>query len=131
MRYLVGYMIFEAVTSKEVKDFLTDFGWLVSMNFSQIAQLGKDGNATAELKGMMGQIRKPIINGQSYFDFVRDNIDTLPKEPKKLSAVIGIVRDYLVYIEPRIESFVVDGDKKDYFLRKISELKDTYKKIIS
>ena len=43
----------EASTSTEVKDFFTDFGTLISLNFSQITKMGKDENATKELTLMM------------------------------------------------------------------------------
>jgi hypothetical protein len=41
------------------------------------------------------------------------------------------IRELLIYIEPRIEKFVIDGDVKDNWLQKIQELKENYKKIVS
>lgn len=131
MKWIKEWNLFEAVTAKDVREFLTDFGWLVSMNFSQITQQAVDEDAERELNDMMKQIRKPILNGMNYFDFIRDNINEIPKNPKMLSAVIGIVRDYLVYIRPRIEKFVKDGEKKEYYLRKIGELETEYRRIIA
>ena len=75
MRYLKEYKIFESVVDKKfVKDFLTDFATLISLNFSQITKMGKDDKSTKELTLMMQNLRKPIINGQNYFEFLKDNM---------------------------------------------------------
>jgi len=46
MKHLKTYQIFESVNKMFVKDFLTDFGTLISLNFSQITKMGKDADAT-------------------------------------------------------------------------------------
>ena len=131
----------DKVTPTFVKDFLTDFGILISLNFSQITRMGKDFNSTKELEEMMKVIRKPIINGQNYFDFVSNNINTIINNPKLLSALLKQVRELLIYIEPRIIKFVKDepsispdGNKINYkekWLKRINEIKENYKKIIT
>jgi hypothetical protein len=86
---------------------------------------------------MMQQLRKPIINGQTYFDFIKDNINTIPNNPKLLSTLLGIVRDFLIYIEPRVKKFVTDGpasngvNYKEVWLNRIEKIKNDYKLIIS
>ena len=105
MKHLKTYKLFESVDKKFVKDFLTDFGTLISLNFSQITKMGKDENATKELTLMMQQLRKQIINDLNYFDFLKDNINTIPNNPKLLSSLLGIIRGFLIYIEPRIKQF--------------------------
>lgn len=117
------------VNRKYVSEFLHDFGYLITLNFSQITKMGLDVNATKELVDMMSNLRKPIINGLNYSELVND-VNSLFAEPKMLSGVLLKVRDYLVYIEPRVERFVVDGEKKTYWLTKINELKERYKIII-
>jgi hypothetical protein len=130
MRHISNFAMFESVNAKDVKEFLTDFGWLISMNFSQIQQQAVDDDARKQLVLMMAELRKPILNGKKYSDFISDNFAEIPRNPKLLSAVLGIVRDYLVYMKPRIERFVMDGERKVYWLKKIDELGDTYRRII-
>jgi hypothetical protein len=136
MKHLKTYHLFESIDKTFVKDFLTDFGTLISLNFSQITKMGKDVDATNELTLMMQQLRKPIINGQTYFDFLKDNINTIPNNPKLLSAILGIVRDYLIYIEPRVIKFVTDEpasngiNYKEAWLKRIEKIKNDYKLIV-
>ena len=137
MKHIKSYKLFESVDKTFVKDFLTDFATLISLNFSQITKMGKDADATKELTLMMQQIRKPIINGQTYFDFLKDNINTIVNNPKGLSALLGIVRDFLIYIEPRVKEFVKDGtasngvNYKEAWLKRIEKIKNDYKSIVS
>lgn len=137
MKHLKTYKLFESVDKTFVKNFLTDFGTLISLNFSQITKMGKDVDATKELITMMQQLRKPIINGQTYFDFLKDNINTIPNNPKLLSTILAIVRDYLIYIEPRVNKFVTDEpasngvNYKESWLKRIEKIKNDYKSIIS
>jgi len=125
------------ITPKFVKDFFTDFGTLISLNFSQITKMGKDEDATKELTLMMQQLRKPIINGLNYFDFLKDNINTIPSNPKLLSTLLGIVRNFLIYIEPRVQKFVKDEtasngvNYKEKWLERIENIKTDYRKIIT
>ena len=137
MKHLKTYKLFESVDKKFVKEFLTDFGTLISLNFSQITKMGKDENATKELTLMMQQLRKPIINGLNYFDFLKDNINTIPNNPKLLSSLLGIIRGFLIYIEPRIKQFVTDEpaknglNYKESWLKRIDKIKNDYKLIIN
>jgi hypothetical protein len=130
MKHLKPYKIFESVNRKFVSDFLLDFGFMITMKFSQITKMGIDETATKELTSMMKRLREPLINGKKYTELI-DNLNDIYKNPKLLSALIGQVRELLIYIEHRIKRFVVDGDVKDNWLKKIEELKENYKKIIS
>ena len=129
MKHLKTYKIFESVDRKFVSDFLLDFGFLISMKFSQITKMGLDEEATKELTSMMKRLREPLINGKTYFELI-DNVNDLYKSPKLLSAFIGQIRELLIYIEPRIKKFVIEGDAKDNWLQKIEEFKDKYKQIV-
>ena len=137
MKNLKKFEIFESVNSKFVKEFLTDFGTLISLNFSQITKMAKDDNSEKELNIMMQQLRKPIINGQNYFDFLKDNINTVTNNPKLISGLLSIIRDYLIYIEPRIIKYVTDKPStngvnyKEIWLKRIDKIKRDYKLIIS
>lgn len=136
MKHLKTYQLFESVNKTFVKDFLTDFATLISLNFSQITKMGKDADATKELTLMMQQLRKPIINGQTYFEFLKDNINTIPNNPKLLSSMLGIVREFLIYIEPRVKKFVTDepvsngANYKEGWLKRIEKIKNDYKLIV-
>jgi hypothetical protein len=129
MKHLKTYKIFESVDRKFVSDFLLDFGFLISMKFSQITKMGVDEDATKELTSMMKRLREPLINGKTYFELI-DNVGDLYKSPKLLSAFIGQIRELLIYIEPRIKKFVIEGDVKDNWLQKIEDFKDKYKQIV-
>ncbi len=137
MKHLQSYKVFESVDKTFVKDFLTDFGTLISLNFSQITKMGKDADAIKELTLMMQQLRKPIINGLNYFEFLKDNINLIPNNPKLLSVMLGIVRDFLIYIEPRVKQFVTDKpasngvNYKEAWLRRIEKIKNDYKLIVT
>lgn len=129
MKHLKTYKIFESVNRKFVNDFLLDFGFLISMKFSQITKMGIDVEATKELTSMMRRLREPLINGKTYFELI-DNVNDLYKSPRLLSSFIGQIRELLIYIEPRIEKFVIDCTTKDNWLQKIEEFKDKYKQIV-
>ena len=130
MRYLKKYQLFESVNRKFVSDFLLDFGFMITLKFSQITKMGIDEDATKELNSMMKRLREPLINGKTYFELI-DHISELYKSPKLLSALIGQIRELLIYIEPRIKKFVIEGNVKDNWLQKIEDFKDKYKQIVS
>ena len=137
MRHLEGYELFEGENSKFIKDFLTDFGTLISLNFSQITKMGKDEDAKKELTLMMQTLRSPIINGLNYFDFLKDNINNITNNPKALSALLDQIRKLLSYIEPRVKRYVADGEApnginyKEAWINRIDTIKKDYVKIIS
>ena len=137
MKHLKSFKLFESVTENFVKDFLTDFGVLISLNFSQITKMGKDEKSTQELKTMMQELRNPKINGLTYFEFMKDNINTISKNPKGLSSIMKLIKEWLEYIEPRVEEYVKDEpapngfDYKTGWLNRISKLKEDYIKIVT
>jgi hypothetical protein len=76
-------------------------------------------------------------NNISTIEFIKDNINTVPNNPKLLSTLLGIVRDYLIYIEPRVQKFVTDEtasngvNYKEAWLKRIEKIKNDYKLIVS
>jgi hypothetical protein len=126
----------EAENATFIKDFLTDFATLISLNFSQITKMGKDQNSTNELKTMMQTMSKPIINGKTYFEIIKD-INAIPNQPKLLSAILSQIKKLIEYIEPRIILYVVDGpakngvDYKKAWLDRIQQIKKNYTKIVT
>jgi len=113
-----------------VNDFFNDFGFLITLNFSQITRMGIDQNSTNELNTMMSNLRKPIINGLNYIELTKDT-NELYKKPRFLSELLNKIREFLIYIEPRIKKFVKEGEFKTKWLEKINDLKERYKYIIS
>jgi len=113
-----------------VNSFFNDFGFLITLNFAHIAKMGIDQNSTNELTTMMSNLRKPIINGLNYIEITKD-INELYNKPKLLSEVLNKIREFLIYIEPRIMKFVKEGEHKTKWLEKIKDLKERYIHIIS
>lgn len=113
-----------------VNNFLIDFGMLITLNLSQVTKMGIDSNSTNELNNMMLNLRKPIINGMNYSELIKD-VNILFNTPKMLSALLNKIREFLIYIEPRIERFVKDSEYKTKWLEKIQDFKIRYKNIIS
>jgi hypothetical protein len=79
---------------------------------------------------MLSELRKPLINGKSFTEITTD-INSIIGNPKMLSGLFSQIRNLLVYIEPRIEKFVKDSDKKNIWLDKITNFKERYKNIVS
>lgn len=130
-KHLIKKLLIEALDKKAaVTELLNDYGMLISLNFSQITKMGVDQNATKELTSMMENLRKPIINGKNYFELMKD-FNSIINNPKLLSAVLGQIREYLIYIEPRIQKFVANNEYKPKWLDKINKLKDLYRSVIS
>ena len=113
-----------------VNNFLNDFGFLITLNLSQVTKMGIDSNSTNELTNMMMNLRKPIINGLNYIELTKDT-NSLYSKPKLLSEILNKIREFLIYIEPRINKFVKDSEHKTKWLDKIEDLKNRYKNIVS
>ena len=120
----------ESANRKFINDFLEDFGMLITMGFAHIKQRAIDQNATDELSSMMKRLREPLINGKNYTELINDR-SLLYSNPKLLSALMGQIRELLLYIEPRVKNYVKDCDVKDNWLGKIDKFKERYKQIVS
>ena len=70
-----------------VNNFLNDFGFLITLNLSQVTKMGIDSNSTNELTNMMMNLRKPIINGLNYIELTKDT-NSLYGKPKLLSEIL-------------------------------------------
>ena len=117
------------VNRKYVNEFLSDFGFFITLNLSQVTKMGIDETSNNELNQMMLNLRKPIINGKSYVELIKD-INTIYDNPRLVSEIVNKVREFLNYIEPRIIRFVSPSESKDNWLDKITNFKERYKKII-
>ena len=129
-KLLIKRLLNENLNKREsLNTLLLNFGFLTTLGFSQITKMGKDEEATKELTLMMQNIRKPIINGMTYVELI-DNINKLVNNPKLLSAVVNKVREFLMYIKPRVIKYVQDGDIKTNWLGKIENLEKIYLEVI-
>ncbi len=117
------------VNRKYVNEFLSDFGFFITLNLSQVTKMGIDETSNNELNQMMLNLRKPIINGKSYVELIKD-INTIYDNPRLVSEIMNKVREFLNYIEPRIIRFVSQSESKDNWLDKINNFKERYKIII-
>ena len=118
------------VNRKYVNEFLSDFGFFITLNLSQVTKMGVDETSNMELNQMMLNLRKPIINGKSYVELIKD-INIIYDNPRLVSEIVNKVREFLTYIEPRIIKFVSPSESKDNWLDKINNFKERYKKIIN
>ena len=128
MKYL---KLFEEHNNKQsIVSFLLDFGMFITMNLSKVESESKDELSKDELSKMLSELRKPLINGKSFTEITTD-MNSIVSNPKMLSGLFSQIRDLLIYIEPRIQRFVKDSDKKDIWLDKITNFKERYKNIVS
>jgi hypothetical protein len=128
MKYL---KLFEEHNNKQsIVSFLLDFGMFITMNLSKVESESKDVTSKDELSKMLSELRKPLINGKSFTEITTD-MNSIVSNPKMLSGLFSQIRDLLIYIEPRIQKFVKDSDKKNIWLDKITNFKERYKNIVS
>jgi vacuolar-type H+-ATPase subunit I/STV1 len=128
MKYL---KLFEEHSDKQsVVSFLLDFGMFITMNLSKVENESKDDQSKIELSKMLSELRKPLINGKNFSEITSD-INSTISNPKMLSGLFSQIRDLLTYIEPRIQKFVKDSDRKNIWLDKIINFKERYKNIVS
>lgn len=128
MRYL---KLFEEHSDKQsVVSFLLDFGMFITMNLSKVENESIDTQSKIELSKMLSELRKPLLNGKTFSELTLD-INSIVNNPKILSGLFSQIRTLLIYIEPRIQKFVKDSDRKNIWLDKINNFKERYKKIIN
>lgn len=123
--------LFEEYSNKQkIVSFLLDFGMFITMNLAKVENEAKDSKAKDELSKMLFELRKPIINGKTFTDLTSD-MNSVINNPKMLSGLFSQIRELLIYIEPRVQNFVKDSDKKTIWINKMSDFKERYKTIIN
>lgn len=132
MKYVYGFddFLVESVKQSTISDLINDFGFFLTLNLSQVTKMGVDSTATNELNDMMSNIRKPIINGMSFIEITKD-VNSIYSNPRLTSALLNKIREFILYIEPRIKKFVIDCDFKNNWLTKINKFKQNYSDIIA
>jgi hypothetical protein len=120
----------ESVNKNFIEEFMLDFGFFITLNLAKCVDLAIDEPSKKELTIMMQNFRKPIINGMSYTELIKD-MNMIFKNPKMTSELLNKIREYLIYIEPRIMTLIKDSDYKNNWLNKIKTFKTKYKIIIT
>ncbi|MCK9415903.1 hypothetical protein M0Q97_04515 [Candidatus Dojkabacteria bacterium] len=59
----------ENVSKSDMNDFINDFGFLITLNFSQITKMGKDKKSTDELISMMSNLRKTYYKWNEFYRY--------------------------------------------------------------
>ena len=84
--------------------------------YDRIEKMEKDAKEKWEVNETKTMIKR----------LIRENMNN----PKMLSALLGQVRNLLEYIEPRLQKYLKDGEKKNIWLKKIDNFKRLYLEII-
>ncbi len=119
----------ENLNKNDVVTFILDFGMFITMNLSKVTQEVNSSENTQHLNTMLSDLRKPLLNGMIYSEITND-INNIINNPKLLSALFSQIRNLLIYIKPRLEKFVKDGEKKTIWLNKINDFEMRYKNLI-
>lgn len=123
------FLLTETVKRDDLLNFINDFGFFITMNLSKINSYAIDDNSKKELEEMQKNIRKPVINGKTYVELLNE-INIILNNPKYLSVFLLQIKNFLEYIEPRVNKHIKDSEIKDKWLSKIDKLKKDYLKII-
>jgi hypothetical protein len=106
-------------------DLVNDFGVFITLNASRLDQQiiqGKDG----ELKELMTNLRKPIINGLSYSNFTSTHFNKL-NDSVVSQTLISQIYNFLQYIEQRLDIFKSDSA----WVQRFKEIKEKYINLVS
>lgn len=118
------------INSVEIKkdkyqDLINDFGMFITLNASRLDQQIIQGKEN-ELKELMINLRKPIINGLNYSDFISKNFNKL-NDPIVGQTLISQIYNFLQYLEPRLNIFKSDSN----WVKRFSEIKEKYTNLVS
>ncbi len=105
-------------------DLINDFGMFITLNATKIEQDVKPGRE-AELIELRQALRKPIINGMNYADFMSKEWSKL-KDPIVAQALLTQIHGFLQYIEPRLE-MLKEGNSWSV---RFAEIKQKYIEVI-
>lgn len=113
------------VTKQEYLSLVNDFGFFITLNASRLDQQIIPGKEN-ELAEMMADLRKPIINGLNYSDFMSQHFNTLT-DPVVSKAMLTQLHGFLQYIEPRLAIFKIDSP----WVKKFEDIKQKYIAIVT
>ncbi len=84
-------------------DLINDFGYFITLNASKLEHQVIPGKEV-ELKELREALRKPLINGLNYTDFLSQHHAQL-NTPEVSTALVRQIYNFLVFIEPRLSIF--------------------------
>ncbi len=111
------------------EDFLSDFGFFITLNISKLASYANSADSSVELTNILKEFRSPKVFGQKYSDYISNNLSQARK-PEVISKLLKYVHDSLVYVEPRLKKYLTD-EGKSIFLPRVNKLKERYKQQVS
>lgn len=109
---------------RDWEDFLTDFGFFITLNISKLSSYANSTNSSEELNKILKEFRSPKVFGQKYSDYISNNLSHV-RSPEVISKLLKYIHDSLIYIEPRLNRYLSD-DGKSIFLPRLNKLKERY-----
>ena len=113
------------IKKDKYQDFITDFGVFITLNASRLDQQIIQGKEN-ELKDLMVNLRKPIINGLNYSDFTSKHFNKLTDSTVS-QTLISQIYNFLQYIEPRLNIFKTNSA----WVKRFGEIKEKYVNLVS
>lgn len=106
-------------------DLVNDFGMFITLNASRLDQQIIQDKEN-ELKDLMTNLRKPIINGLNYSNFVSQHFNKLT-DPTVSKTIISQIYNFLQYIEPRLNILKSDSA----WVKRFGDIKEKYVNLVS
>jgi len=113
------------IKKDKYQDLINDFGMFITLNASRLDQQILQGKEN-ELKELMIDLRKPIINGLNYSDFTSKYFNKLI-DPTISQTLISQIYNFLQYIEPRLNIFKPDSA----WVKRFGDIKNKYINLVS
>ncbi|MBP6931545.1 MAG: hypothetical protein KBD48_00720 [Candidatus Pacebacteria bacterium] len=111
------------VKKEQYFDLVNGFGFFITLNASKLESQILPGKEN-ELAELRAALRKPIINGMNYADFISKNFNKLT-DPVVSQAIVSQIYNFLQYIEPRLSIFKEDSG----WVKRFDEVKQKYIKV--
>jgi hypothetical protein len=113
------------IKKDKYQDLVNDFGIFITLNASRLDQQIIEGKEN-EIKDLMVNLRKPIINGLNYSNFTSQYFNKL-MDPTVSKTIISQIYNFLQYIEPRLNIFKPDSA----WVKRFDEVKNKYIDLVS
>jgi len=113
------------INKEKYFDLINDFGMFITLNASKLEQQVLPGKEN-DLLELRTALRKPIINGLNYSDFISQYSSKLT-DPVVSKTMISQIYNFLQYIEPRLVVFKADS----FWVKRFQDIKQKYIDIVS
>jgi hypothetical protein len=101
------------VNKEEYLNLVNDFNMLIGINVIKLGEQALPGKES-EVAKFQQELRKPILNGMNYNEFVFQNGLSLAK-PHVAKALLQKIYEFIQYIEPRLDFLKPDASWKNRF----------------